>query len=131
MLATVERELRAGPGQYAAEHARLRDLLGGDGTVRDQTIELARRIRAGEFDDRNREVLDAVRASVDGKAVAYLQLPGIAHPTKSKVDFGCMGKDEFFDDLKIWNAEPAKQAGLPPLPGGPGAGGGMVRDGHA
>ena len=51
---------------------------------------------------------DAMRASVDGKAVAYLQSPGIAHPTKSKVEFGCMGKDGFFDDLKIWNAEPVK-----------------------
>ena len=51
---------------------------------------------------------DAMRASVDGKAVAYLQSPGIAHPTKSKVEFGCMGKDGFFDDLKIWNAEPVR-----------------------
>ena len=51
---------------------------------------------------------DAMRASVDGKAVAYLQSPGIAHPTKSKVEFGCMGKDGFFDDLKIWNAAPVK-----------------------
>lgn len=67
VLATVERELRAGPGQYAAEHTRLRDLLGDDGPVRDQTIELARRIRAGAFDDRNREVLAAVRASVRSK----------------------------------------------------------------
>ncbi len=51
---------------------------------------------------------DAMRASVDGKPVAFLQSPGIAHPTKSKVEFGCMGKDGFFDDLKIWNAEPVK-----------------------
>ena len=29
-------------------------------------------------------------------------------PTKSKVEFGCMGKDGFFDDLKIWKAEPLK-----------------------
>ncbi len=49
---------------------------------------------------------DTMRASIDGKAVAFLQSPGIAHPTKSKVEFGCMGKDGFFDDLKIWNAEP-------------------------
>ncbi len=52
-------------------------------------------------------VRDAMRASVDGKAVAYLQSPGIAHATKSKVEFGCMGKDGFLDDLKIWNAEPS------------------------
>jgi hypothetical protein len=51
---------------------------------------------------------DAMRASVDGIAVAYLQSPGIAHPTKSKVEFGCMGKDGFFDDIKIWNAEPVR-----------------------
>ena len=47
---------------------------------------------------------DTMRATIDGKAVAFLQSPGIAHPTKSKVEFGCMGKDGFFDDLKIWNA---------------------------
>ena len=51
---------------------------------------------------------DTMRASIDGKAVAFLQSPGIAHPTKSKVEFCCMGKDGFFDDLKIWNAEPVK-----------------------
>jgi hypothetical protein len=51
---------------------------------------------------------DTMRASIDGQPVAFLQSPGIAHPTKSKVEFGCMGKDGFFDDLKIWNAEPAK-----------------------
>jgi hypothetical protein len=51
---------------------------------------------------------DTMRASIDGKPVAFLQSPGIAHPTKSKVEFGCMGKDGFFDDLKIWNAEPAQ-----------------------
>ncbi|MDB6140383.1 MAG: hypothetical protein JWO94_3455, partial [Verrucomicrobiaceae bacterium] len=50
---------------------------------------------------------DTMRASVDGRAVAFMQSPGIAHPTKSKVEFGCMGKDGFFDDLKVWNAEPS------------------------
>jgi len=53
-------------------------------------------------------VNDTMRASIDGKPVAFLQSPGIAHPTKSKVEFGCMGKDGFFDDLKVYNAEPAK-----------------------
>jgi hypothetical protein len=51
---------------------------------------------------------DTMRASIDGKPVAFLKSPGIAHPTKSKVEFGCMGKDGFFDDLKIWTAEPTK-----------------------
>lgn len=52
---------------------------------------------------------DTMRASIDGKPVAFLQSPGIAHPTKSKVEFGCMGQDGFFDDLKIWNAAPASK----------------------
>lgn len=51
---------------------------------------------------------DTMRATIDGKPVAVLKSPGIAHPTKSKVEFGCMGKDGYIDDLKIWNAEPAK-----------------------
>ena len=50
---------------------------------------------------------DTMRATIDGKPVAFPQSPGIAHPTKSKVEFGCMGKDGFFDDLKIWGAEPS------------------------
>jgi hypothetical protein len=49
---------------------------------------------------------DEMRASLDGKPVAFLKSPGIAHPTKSKVEFGCGGKDGFFDDIKIWTAEP-------------------------
>lgn len=51
---------------------------------------------------------DTTPASIDGKAVAFLQSAGIAHPTKAKVEFACMGKDGYFDDLKIWNVEPAK-----------------------
>jgi hypothetical protein len=49
---------------------------------------------------------DEMRATLDGKPVAFLKSSGIAHPTKSKVEFGCAGKDGFFDDIKIWNAEP-------------------------
>jgi hypothetical protein len=49
---------------------------------------------------------DAMRATIDDKPVAYLKSPGIAHPTKSKIELGCGGKDGFFDDLTIWNAEP-------------------------
>jgi len=53
-------------------------------------------------------VNDAMRASVDGKPVAFLRSPGIAHPTKSKIEFGCAGKDGYFDDIKVWNAEAVK-----------------------
>ena len=51
---------------------------------------------------------DSMRATLDGKPVAFLKSSGIGHPTKSKVEFGCAGKDGYFDDIKIWNAEPAK-----------------------
>lgn len=51
---------------------------------------------------------DEMRVSIDGKAVGFLKSPGIAHETKSKIELGCMGKDGYFDDIKIYNAEPAK-----------------------
>jgi hypothetical protein len=50
---------------------------------------------------------DTMRATLDGKPVAFLKSSGIAHPTKSKIEFGCAGKDGYFDDIKIWNAETA------------------------
>jgi hypothetical protein len=51
---------------------------------------------------------DEMRASIDGKPAGYLKSSGIAHATKSKIELGVAGKDGFFDDLKVWNAEPAK-----------------------
>lgn len=48
---------------------------------------------------------DNMRASIDGKAVAFLKSSGIGHATKSKIEFGCAGKDGYFDDVMIWNAE--------------------------
>ena len=48
---------------------------------------------------------DAMRATLDGTPVAFLKSSGIAHATKSKIEFGCAGQDGFFDDVKIWNAE--------------------------
>ena len=51
---------------------------------------------------------DAMRVTLDGKPAAYLKSSGIAHATKSKIEFGVAGKDGCFDDLKVWNAEPAK-----------------------
>ncbi len=51
---------------------------------------------------------DEMRASIDGKPVGYLKSAGIGHPTKSKIELGVSGKDGFFDDIKVWNAEAAK-----------------------
>lgn len=51
---------------------------------------------------------DEMRVSIDGKPVGWLKSSGIAHPTKSKIELGVAGKDGWFDDLKVWNAGPAK-----------------------
>jgi hypothetical protein len=51
---------------------------------------------------------DEMRASIDGKPVGYLKSSGIGHPTKSKIELGVSGKDGFYDDIKVWNAEAAK-----------------------
>lgn len=51
---------------------------------------------------------DEMRVTLDGKLAGYLKSSGIAHATKSKIELGVAGKDGFFDDIKVWNAEPAK-----------------------
>ena len=52
---------------------------------------------------------DEMRATIDGKPAGYLKSSGIGHETKSKIELGVAGKDGFFDDIKVWNAAPAKQ----------------------
>jgi hypothetical protein len=51
---------------------------------------------------------EEMRVTIDGKPAAYLKSSGIGHATKSKLEFGVAGKDGYFDDLKVWNAEPVK-----------------------
>lgn len=51
---------------------------------------------------------DSMRVSIDGKPTAFLKSSGIGHPTKSKIELGVGGKDGFFDDIKVWSAEPAQ-----------------------
>ena len=51
---------------------------------------------------------DEMRVTLDGQPAGYLKSPGIGHVTKSKIELGVGGKDGFFDDIKVWNAEPAK-----------------------
>ncbi len=51
---------------------------------------------------------DEMRASIDGKPVGYLKSAGIGHATKSKIELGVAGKDGYFGEIKVWNAEPAK-----------------------
>jgi hypothetical protein len=52
---------------------------------------------------------DEMRVTIDGKPAAYLKSSGIAHATKSKIELGVAGKHGWFDDLKVWNAEPARR----------------------
>jgi hypothetical protein len=51
---------------------------------------------------------DEMRVTIDGKPAGYLKSSGIAHATKSKIELGVAGKDGWFDDIKVWNAEPAR-----------------------
>ena len=52
---------------------------------------------------------DEMRVTLDGKPAAYLKSSGIAHDTKSKIELGVAGKNGFFDDVKVWSAEPARR----------------------
>ncbi|HLX64009.1 MAG TPA: hypothetical protein VKX17_22245 [Planctomycetota bacterium] len=49
---------------------------------------------------------EEMRVTIDGKPAGYLKSAGIGHPTKSKIEVGVGGKSGFFDDIKVWNAEP-------------------------
>lgn len=51
---------------------------------------------------------DEMRVTIDGEPAGYLKSSGIAHSTKSKIELGVAGKDGFYDDIKVWNAAPAK-----------------------
>jgi len=51
---------------------------------------------------------ETMRVTIDGAPAAIFKSPGIGHATKSKIELGVSGKDGFFDDIKVWNAEPAK-----------------------
>ena len=52
---------------------------------------------------------DEMRVTLDGRPAGYLKSSGIAHATKSKIELGVGGKDGYFDDVKVWNAEAAKR----------------------
>ncbi len=51
---------------------------------------------------------EAMRVSIDGKAVAFFKSPGIGHATKSKIELGVASQSGWFDEIKVWNAEAAK-----------------------
>src|SRR6266513_1360148 len=51
---------------------------------------------------------EEMRVTLDGKPAGYLKSSGIGHATKSKIELGVGGKDGWFDDIKVWNAESAR-----------------------
>ncbi len=51
---------------------------------------------------------EQMRVLIDGKPVAFFKSPGIGHATKSKIELGVAGQSGCFDDIKVWNADPAK-----------------------
>lgn len=52
---------------------------------------------------------DEMRVTIDAKPAGYLKSSGIAHATKSKIELGVAGKVGYFDDIKVWSAEPGKR----------------------
>ena len=63
VLATVGRELTAGPAADTAEAGRLTALLGHDGAADELAAELARAIRTGEVDIADPDLLAHLRAT--------------------------------------------------------------------
>jgi hypothetical protein len=57
-IALVQRQLELAPHSDAAELARLRALLGRDGSLAELNAELARRIREGELESDDAALLD-------------------------------------------------------------------------
>jgi hypothetical protein len=51
---------------------------------------------------------DEMRVTIDGQPAGYLKSSGIGHATKSKIELGVAGKSGLFDEIKVWNAAPAK-----------------------
>jgi hypothetical protein len=67
VLNTVRRELELGPGLDAEEHGRLENLIGREGSLDELNAELCRRIRFGEMDHGNRELMEHLLLTTMGK----------------------------------------------------------------
>lgn len=86
-----------------ANKAEIAKLVAG----RSKTFPL--KLTAGRWYDLVVETVgEEMRVVIDGEPVAYLKSSGIAHTTKSKIELGVAGKDGYFDDIKIWNADGVK-----------------------
>jgi len=66
-LAILEREARLGPPADARERERLVRLLGRDGMLEDLNRELARQLRTGQRDERDRALMAHLEATIADK----------------------------------------------------------------
>ncbi len=48
---------------------------------------------------------DEMRVSLNDKFVGYLKSSGLAHPTKESVHFTVVGKNTYYDEVRIWKAK--------------------------
>jgi hypothetical protein len=77
--------------------------------LKGRTVSYPAKLEAGKWYNLVVETVgDEMRVTIDGQPAGYLKSSGIAHATKSKIELGVAGKDGWFDDIKVWNAEPAK-----------------------
>ena len=67
LLNIVRRELEQGPKLDAEEVERLKSLLGEDGTLEDLNAELCNRIRQGDLDHRNPDLMEHLFLTTMGK----------------------------------------------------------------
>lgn len=91
--------------------------MNGDPTKKAERAELLKgrqmtypaKVEPGKWHDLVVETVgEEMRVTLDGKPAGYLKSSGIGHATKSKIELGVAGKDGWFDDIKVWNAEPVK-----------------------
>jgi hypothetical protein len=66
-LGILEREARLGPAADARELARLRTLLGRDGTLEELNRVLARALREGQRDEHDPALMDHLEATIADK----------------------------------------------------------------
>jgi hypothetical protein len=66
-LAILEREARLGPAADARELARLKTLLGSDGTLDDLNRRLAHALRTGQRDERDPALMAHLEATIADK----------------------------------------------------------------
>lgn len=87
----------------AANKAEINELLAT------HSVSFPAKLEAGKsYDVVVETVGEATRVTIDGRPAAYFKSPGIGHETKSKIELGVNGKSGYFEDIKVWNATPAK-----------------------